>query len=277
MPLTIRLSLLFVFSLTVYCGHLSAQPLTADAPIFDGPVIEEPAQPPFASPERPFLQRREIKEEDLTDDPSGVSPLRTSLPGEPGSITLEQPRREGGQPIELKIDIEPRPQEGAQEREGSEASEVVDTEAPPDADDPGSLIAKIKPETTPRRAASLRLTEEGRQLVDSGEYRKALQQLEKTIAIDSTNPYSYYYLGLVHFQMANHQASANFLDVAESLLSREPYWLARVYVLKGKNFQVQGALEQADASYASALKLDPNNQSAFEALTQINNDTEKSF
>jgi len=57
--------------------------------------------------------------------------------------------------------------------------------------------------------------------------------------------------------------------VAESLLSEEPYWLAQVFALKGKNLETLGSLGQADASYAQALQLDPNNQTAFDAITEI--------
>lgn len=136
-------------------------------------------------------------------------------------------------------------------------------------DDPSTLIAKITPETSPRRAASLRLTEEGRKLLGTGQYAKALEKFEKTISIDSTNPYSYYYLAHAHHQLTHYQESLNFLDVAESLLSEEIIWLAQVFALKGKNFQVLGSFERADTNYVQALKLDPNNQDAFEAITRI--------
>ena len=53
---------------------------------------------------------------------------------------------------------------------------------PPVADD-SSLLAKIIPGTPPQRAASLRLSEEGRKLIDSGEYAKAL-----AAAVESGTP-----------------------------------------------------------------------------------------
>jgi hypothetical protein len=71
--------------------------------------------------------------------------------------------------------------------------------------DPSTLIAKITPETSPRRAASLRLTEEGRKLLGTGQYAKALEKFEKTISIDSTNPYSYYYLAHAHHQLTHYR------------------------------------------------------------------------
>ncbi|MBI2999089.1 MAG: tetratricopeptide repeat protein, partial [Deltaproteobacteria bacterium] len=83
-------------------------------------------------------------------------------------------------------------------------------EVPPPPLDDSSLIAKITPGTAPRRAASLRLTEAGKRLLDSGDYAKALSRLEKTIAVDSTNPYGYYYLAKAHYHMGRYRESLNF-------------------------------------------------------------------
>lgn len=142
-------------------------------------------------------------------------------------------------------------------------------EAPSPIPDDSSLIAKITPRTPPQRAASLRLTEEGRKLLESGEYARALARLEKTIAIDSTNPYGYYYLAKAHYHMSRHQESLNFLDVAESLLASEPYWLAEVFALKGENFRALGFFQRADSSYSQALRLNPGNRAASEGLSRI--------
>ena len=46
--------------------------------------------------------------------------------------------------------------------------------APPPLADDSSLLAKITPGVSPQRAASLRLTDEGRKLLDAGEPAKAL-------------------------------------------------------------------------------------------------------
>lgn len=146
-------------------------------------------------------------------------------------------------------------------------------EPPPLADD-SSLIAKITPRTPPQRAASLRLTEEGRKLLEAGEYAKALTRLEKTIAIDSTNPYGYYYLAQTHYHLARHQESLNFLDVAESLLNKEPFWLAEVLALKGENFRALGFVEKADVSYSQALRLNSGNRVAAEGLSGLRGDNQ---
>ena len=147
-------------------------------------------------------------------------------------------------------------------------------EAPPPVADDSSLIAKITPRTSPQRAASLRLTEEGRRLIESGDYAKALGRLEKTISIDSTNPYGYYYLAQTHFYLGRYQESLNFLDVAESLLTNEPFWLAEVFALKGEDFRALGFLQKADSSYSQALRLNSGNRLAAEGLSSLRGETQ---
>ena len=218
-----------------------------------------------------LLTESDIKEEDLQESRPiapgwmGSPPAAVAPAGTEGTLPTE-PEGEGAAPLgELEVGDEALPSVQGEERPatalGQEASSILPGEP--------SLLAKITPETSPRRAASLRLTEEGRRLLGSGEYQKALEQFEKTIAIDSTNPYSYYYLARAHHRLSHYRESLNFLDVAESLLSEESFWLAQVFALKGKNFQILGSFERADASYAHALELDPNNQDAFEAITRI--------
>ena len=218
-----------------------------------------------------LLTESDIKEEDLQEsrpiapDWVGSPPGAVAPVGTEGTLPAEPEGKSAAPLWELRVGGEALPNVLGEERPatalGQEASSILPGEP--------SLLAKITPETSPRRAASLRLTEEGRRLLGSGEYQKALEQFEKTIAIDSTNPYSYYYLARAHHRLSHYRESLNFLDVAESLLSEESYWLAQVFALKGKNFQILGSFERADASYAKALGLDPNNQDAFAAITRI--------
>jgi Tetratricopeptide repeat len=140
--------------------------------------------------------------------------------------------------------------------------------APPLTDD-SSLLAKITPGTAPQRAASLRLTEEGRKLLESGDAAKALTRLEKTIAIDSTNPYGYFYLAKAHYGLGRYKESLSFLDVAESRLSGEPFWSAEVHALRGQNFRALGMVEKAESSYAEALRLNSGNRTANDALPRL--------
>lgn len=141
--------------------------------------------------------------------------------------------------------------------------------APAPLPDDSSLLAKITPATSPQRAASLRLTDEGRKLLDSGDAAKALGRLEKTIVIDSTNPYGYFYLAKAQFQLGRYKDSLNFLDVAESRLNvKEPFWLAEVHALRGENYRALGMTQRAEASYAQALRLNSGNRIAAEAMSR---------
>jgi hypothetical protein len=140
--------------------------------------------------------------------------------------------------------------------------------------DDSSLLAKITPGTPPQRAASLRLTEEGRKLLEAGDAAKALSRLEKTIVIDSTNPYGYFYLAKTHYQLGRFKESLSFLDVAESRLSSEPFWLAEVHALRGENFRALGMSDKAEASYAQALRLNSGNRTANDALTRSQKPTQ---
>jgi len=137
---------------------------------------------------------------------------------------------------------------------------------PPVADD-SSLLAKIIPGTPPQRAASLRLSEEARKLIDSGEYAKALSRLERAIALDSTNAYGHFLLAKTQFGLRRYKDSLNFLEVAESRLGGEPFWLSEVYALEGENYRALGMAERAEESYAKALAINPDNRTAAEALS----------
>lgn len=204
---------------------------------------------------------------------SNPSPPRvSSLAGTPGPDAKPMVEQDKIKEEDLK-EKRPAPQVRTKDRPGRPAPAK---EAPPSLPDDSSLIAKISPRTSPQRAASLRLTEEGRKLIEAGEYAKALGRLEKTISIDSTNPYGYYYLAQSHFYLGRYQESLNFLDVAESLLSNEPYWLAEVFALKGEDFRALGFLQKADASYSQALRLNPGNRLAAEGLSDVRGGTQPS-
>lgn len=135
--------------------------------------------------------------------------------------------------------------------------------------DEDSLIAKIGPTTPAYRAASLRFTEEGKKFLESGKYFEALTRFEKTVALDASNPYAYYYLAKTHHQMGHYQESLDFLDVAEPLLSRESYWLAEVHALRGENLYALGFFKRAGSSYSEALRWNRGNRMASEGLDRI--------
>jgi predicted negative regulator of RcsB-dependent stress response len=160
---------------------------------------------------------------------------------------------------------------------GSEASRpapvIPETSRPPLPDD-SSLLAKLTPGTSPQRAASLRLTEEGRKLLEAGDPAKALNRLEKSIVIDANNSYGYFYLAKAHYGLGRYKESLNFLDVAESRLAGEPFWLAEVHALRGENFRALGMSQKAEASYTQALRLNSGNRVATDAMMRLQRESQ---
>ena len=132
-----------------------------------------------------------------------------------------------------------------------------------------SLIATITHKTAPRQAVSLRFTEEGKTLIQSGQFSRAVVRLEKSLALDSASPYTYFYLGRAHYYLGQHQKSLNFLEVAESLFNRRASWLGEIYVLKGEIYQTLGSIRRARLSFSKALRMDPENPAAAEKLNLI--------
>jgi predicted Zn-dependent protease len=206
------------------------------------PPREEYSPPPQPQARAP-LDRPPVREEDLPAPRQ--SPQREQPPATP--------------PPSLAPALPPSPPPTAQ------------TPTPPPAavPDDSSLLAKITPSTPPQRAASLRLTEEGRKLLEAGDHSRALSRLEKTIAIDSTNPYGYFYLAKAHSALGRYQESLRFLDVAEPLFGNNPYWLAELYALRGEDYRALGSSVRAESNYSEALRFNPGNRTAADGIERL--------
>jgi len=230
----------------------------APRPVYRGPAPAPAARAPLpvppAQPERPARPEPE---------PPVQQSIRKPLPEDPKIREQSLPNTGTSSPLVLRESPAPAPEPPA------DPGLPLDTPLPPPTvPDDSSLLAKITASTQPRRAASLRLTEEGRKLIEAGAPAKGLPRLEQSIAIDSSNAYSYFYLAKAHHKLGRHKESLNFLDVAESRLSAEAYWLAEVYALRGENFRALGMAERAEASYLKALSINPANRAAAEAISR---------
>jgi hypothetical protein len=230
--------------------RVPAPPPGSTAPAARTPEATASIPPPLASPppetsRRPVPQEGKIREQDI----------KTKSPTPPaGKETKESSRQ-------------------ASPGESRTTPESTVFTAPPLPDD-SSLLAKITPGVTPQRAASLRLTDEGRKLLDAGESAKALTRLERTIVIDSTNPYGYFYLAKAQNRLGRYRESLNFLDVAESRLSSEPFWLAEIHALRGENYRALGQPQRAETSYVQSLRLNSGNRTAADALLRMQADAQ---
>jgi predicted negative regulator of RcsB-dependent stress response len=227
-------------------------PVSSTAPAPRTPETTAPIPPPPAPPlpesRRPVPQEGQIREQDI----------RTKSPTAPPA---SRETRESSKQASIG------------ETRTTPESTIVQPPAPPLPDD-SSLLAKITAGVTPQRAASLRLTEEGRKLLDAGDAAKALTRLERTIAIDSTNPYGYFYLAKAQNRLGQYKESLNFLEVAESRLSSEPFWLAEVHALRGENYRALGQPQRAETSYVQSLRLNSGNRTAADALLRMQADAQ---
>jgi hypothetical protein len=164
------------------------------------------------APQRPY--RKPIPPSSVkSEPPPPVPPPPTVSPGiEPSNRPMPSESKIREQ--DLKTREKPPPITTSKETLPPTTSpETLSPTKPPLTDD-GSLLAKIMPGTPPQRAASLRLSEEARKLLDGGEYAKALTRLERAISIDSTNAYAHFLLAKTQFGLRRYNESLNFLDVA---------------------------------------------------------------
>jgi len=217
----------------------------------------------------------------LRTPPPAPSPVPSPLPSpdESARKPLPQEPKIREQDLQDKPQIEPAP--GKETKESASLPSTGESPAAPEATPPplpddSSLLAKITPAVTAQRAASLRLTEEGKKLLDSGDAARALARLEKTIVIDSTNAYGYFYLAKAQYRLGRYRESLNFLDIAESRLRNEPFWLAEVHALRGENYRALGQFQSAEASYQQAVRLNSGNRTAADGLLRLQNDNSPS-
>lgn len=131
------------------------------------------------------------------------------------------------------------------------------------------LTELIQPETSPQRAASLRLTEEGKAYLQSGNLIKASEALEKAIAIDTSNPYAYYYFARLRSEKGEYKQSIGLLSKAEILFKVNQFWLSNVYSLMGKNLESLFQFNDAKKRYEQALKLNDENIEAKEGIERL--------
>ena len=111
------------------------------------------------------------------------------------------------------------------------------------------------------------MTERARRLLRSGNYARALTELEKSLSTDGSNPYAHYYIAVAHHRLGNFKASLDFLDVAEPILGHDLPWRVQTLVLRGDNLRALGRFGPAEAAYRRALSMDPTNPSANRGLS----------
>ena len=104
--------------------------------------------------------------------------------------------------------------------------EPVETEKTVTPDRPE--IPGKPPEPTPRVQASLKLTEQGRQLLNAGKPDSAIRLLEQAISLNPANGKNYYYLSDAWLMKGNITEAREFNRLAEFHLKAESEWSGRV-------------------------------------------------
>ena len=147
--------------------------------------------------------------------------------------------------------------------------EIAPPAMTPAVEDDGPLVAKIDRATPPRRAAALRLTEQGRAHLAAGEPARAIEVLERAIAIDARSPYAYYFLAQAHAEARHPGLARSFVARAEQLFAGNPYWLGRAHALHGRLAEDGGRIDEARAEYTRALVVWPQNADASSGLARL--------
>ena len=208
--------------------------------------------------------------------PPAPAPI-PALPAPPEKVPTPLPQESKIREQDLKSKAPPAAKEPLHRQPAqAESRATPEVALPPPLADDSALLAKITPGVTAQRAASLRLTDEGSKLLDAGEPAKALSRLERTIVIDATNPYGYFYLAKAQYRLGRYTESLNFLGVAESRLSGEPFWLSELYALRGENYRALGQLQRAEASYSQSLRINSGNRTATDGLNRLQVETPSS-
>jgi tetratricopeptide (TPR) repeat protein len=213
-----------------------------------------PRPTPYAAPQRqpePYANvppPRPIPESNIDEESVG----ETAAPTLPENIPLEEPA-----PTAEVAALPP--------------GEVP---APPDLVDDSkrdeSLAPQIKAAKAPNVAAALRLVEEGRVQLNQQHYDQALSQLQRSVSIDPSSFYGYYYLAKLHQTTQDYSQAIAFASRATALGAQaDRIWLGRAYALQGAIFEKVGRFADARAAYNRAYKTDPTNLTAYTGKSRL--------
>ena len=122
-----------------------------------------------------------------------------------------------------------------------------------------SLASEITKADTPALAAALRVTEQARVELASGNTDSALRDLGRAVSIDPGNPFGYFYLGRAYLARRNYQQALTFFKRAEIGFSSRPDWLGETIGFEGACYEELGQATDAALAYKRALESSPNN------------------
>jgi len=141
-------------------------------------------------------------------------------------------RRDRLKEAEVSQSTAPAPSTQAASVEGGpQVVDISPARRPAEVMPNSSFLRGITRATPPRRAAALRLAENGRTLLQSGQPRKAIYYLEKALGMEAS-PFVHFYLARKHYDLADNPSAQRFLEVAEAGLFGQADWLPELSTLK---------------------------------------------
>ena len=111
-----------------------------------------------------------------------------------------------------------------------------------------SALEEKKENQTPQQ-----LYQEGKQLVDSGEFLEAEPLFLKLIEQSPQMAQAYYYLGVISYQTEQPQKAIDYLKTSAELDPKQP----GTFYLLGMVLTMQESLEESKSAYHKALELNP--------------------
>lgn len=140
------------------------------------------------------------------------------------------------------------------------AKELPEWKGPPDREK--AFPDMSFEDASPRRKASLKLTDEGFRESRGGMYVGAMKKFEQAIDIDPTNPFAYFHYGIARLNNKEYQQSIALLDEASEKFGRNERWLSRIYTYKGLSYKGLKDFESSRECFRKAIELDPKNEDA---------------
>lgn len=105
--------------------------------------------------------------------------------------------------------------------------------------------------------ASLRLTEKARDQLLKGNDAMAIDNLNKALSVDPTNPFAYYFLAKIQTQRNQHREALGLLEKTRHYSADFHFWKAQSHLLSAINYKALGLFKPMNFHLKKAKEFDP--------------------
>ena len=124
----------------------------------------------------------------------------------------------------------------------------------PSLDDP--IIDFYTKTPSQRTQTVLTLVETARDAIKARHQAYAIESLNRSISIEPTNPFPYFFLGFIYYEEQHYQKSTGFLSKAIDLFNPFPFWKAQTHLLLAKDWKMMGDQKLYDFHLQKAKHID---------------------